>query len=196
MIYIKKGSDDPTVCHVLMHIARSLYRITEKNVLIVCDKKGNSLNEAVIDSMVGTIYSGYEGSFYERKVLGYLLNDEKIDYEQYSNYGVKYLIDDFKMKYNDTDIDYIVHYYDTKKIRNSRIGDTIRLEDNKKICDELFLVCLNNINPYDDVYESFASFLGLLGNYNMVTYTNYLNRFNRYLADRGIANDFNSAVEF
>ncbi len=191
MIYIKKGSDDPTFCHVLMHSARSLYRITEKYVLIVCDKKANSLNEAVIDSMVGTIYSGYEGSFYERKVLGYLLNNEKIDYEQYSNYGVRYLIDDFKMKFNDADIDYIVQYYDTKKIRNSRIGDTIRLENNKKICDELFLVCLNNINPYDDnIYLSFESFLDLLGNYNMVTYTNYLNRFNEYLADRGFNNVF------
>ena len=195
MIYMKKGSDDPTVCHELMHTARSLYRITEKNILIVCDKKGNSLNEAVIDSMVGTLYSGYEGSFYERKVLDYLLNDEEIDYEQYSNYGVRYLIDDFKIKYNNVDIDYIVHYFDTKKIRSSRIGDTIRLENNKKICDELFLVCLNNINPYDDdVYHTFEKFLDLLGNYNQITFTHYQNRFNQYLAERGILNTFDGEM--
>lgn len=189
ILYVKRGSDDPTVCHQLMCLTRSLYRITEENVLIVRDNAGWSLNEAVIDSMIATMYSGYEGSHYERKLLEYLLGVEEIDYEQYSRYGATYLIDDFKVKYRDVDIDYIVHYYDTKGIRGSHLTETIRMEDNRKLCDELFLVCLHNIDPYDE-YVSFKSFLGLLGYYNLTTFTNYQTRFNMYLAERGLNNGF------
>ena len=191
IIYVKRGSDDPTVCHQLMCLTRSLYRITEENVLIVCDNTGWSLNEAVIDSMIATMYSGYEGSHYERKVLDYMLGIEEIDYEQYSKYGVAYLTDDFKIKYRDVDIDFIVHYYDTKAIRDSRFNDTIRLEDNRKVCDELFLVCVHNIDPLD-VYLSFKSFLELLGHYSLTTLTSYQTRFNQYLESRGLNNSLSS----
>lgn len=193
-IYVLKGSDDPTVCHELMHATRSLYRITDKNVLIVHDKVGESFNEAVIDEMVANIYSGYEGSHYERKILTYMLGDEDIDFEQYSKYGISYIIGDLKIKYDGVNIDYLVDYFDTKKITDSRINDTIRLEDNKKICDELFLICLHNIDPYDP-YVSFKNFLQLLANYNTITLTGYQDQFEQYLAKAGILNVYNSGLE-
>lgn len=193
-IYVLKGSDDPTVCHELMHATRSLYRITDKNVLIVHDKVGESFNEAVIDEMVANIYSGYEGSHYERKILTYMLGDEDIDFEQYSKYGISYIVDDLKIKYDGVNIDYLVDYFDTKKITDSRINDTIRLEDNKKICDELFLICLHNIDPYDP-YVSFKNFLQLLANYNTITLTGYQDQFEQYLAKAGILNVYNSGLE-
>ena len=108
IMYIQKGSDDPTVCHELMHATRGFYKITDREVLIVHDKLGESLNEAVVDAMIGEIYSNYNGSYYEQRLLKYLLDDEVIDFEQYSNYGVNYLIDDFKMKYSGVDINYII----------------------------------------------------------------------------------------
>ena len=114
-----------------------------------------------------------------------MLGIEEIDYAQYSKYGVAYLIDDFKIKYRDVDIDYIVQFYDTKAIRDSSINDTIRLEDHRKVCDELFRVCLHNIDP-SDVYLSFKSFLELLGNYSLTTLTSCKTRFNQYLETRGI----------
>ncbi len=194
-IYVKRGSDDPTVCHQLMCLTRSLYRITEENVLIVRDNAGWSLNEAVIDSMIATMYSGYEGSHYERKLLEYMLGVEEIDYEQYSRYGATYLIDDFKIKYRDVDIDYIVHYYDTKGIRGSHLTETIRMEDNRKLCDELFLVCLHNIDPYDE-YVSFKSFLGLLGYYNLTTLTKYQTKYNQYLVKMGMNSSYSGTAMY
>ncbi len=193
-MYILRGSDDPTVCHEYMHMARSLYKITDENVLIVRDKVGEAFNEAVIDEMISNIYSDYSGSYYERRILNYMLGDESIDFEQYSKYGINYLIYDFKIKYRGVNIDYIVDYFDAKKITSSRINDTIRLEDNKKICDELFLICLHNIDSYDP-YASFKKFLEILANYNSVTIGEYETKYNTYLANMGILNVFNSGAE-
>lgn len=126
----------------------------------------------------------------EGKVLKYLSGNVSYDYMDYERYGIAKLVELLKNKYPDIDIDYIISSVDSMNDTNVNMDKYIKLVDNKNLLDELFNICVHNIDLNEktiDVYKPYIEFKQLVG-YGMVA-SEYLTKYNDILLNNGFSNN-------
>lgn len=156
---------------------------------------GHSLDEAmtnkVIDGLVGaTTYNQ------EMKVLNYFLTCVDFDYYDYEQEGVTKLITLLKEKYYNIDIDYIINTIDTILESNTYLDENIKIEDNQELLDEMFSICISNIDQNSlNPYQSLIDFLKLIDyEYKPEVASHYLEEYNAILQDLGY--DKNQTMDY
>lgn len=173
---------------VIIHeLAHSYHHWVEDTVLSPkyrVDPDGNFLDEAmtnkIIDGLVKTHTYRKEG-----RVLDYFLTCVDYDYYDYEQEGIAKLISLLKEKYDNVDIDYIINVMDTMMYTNYNIDEKIKIEDNQELLDEMFKICISNIDINSlSIYQPLIDFLKVIDHdYNPDLLSHYLNEYNAILED-------------
>ena len=188
-IYLSYSADNYVLFHEFAHLLRSFYRETDKEVIIMHDKCGYAFNEAVVDNLANSIY-GRAGTKYndELRCMNFLLDNNYFDYAKYSTHGINYFVDELKERYKGVDIDYIIDFYDANYISKVKNGKNNSITSNTELTDELFKVCIYNVDP-NEPQSSFNKFLNVLHDYDSNIYEKYVNRYQNYLLNNGFVNE-------
>lgn len=189
-IYLTEDALISTIYHEIAHSAHSIK--VEKN-----GKRyyrswgyGDALDEAM--NVVVTRFLAPEENTYfsERGFLEYFLNYVDYDVVDYNKYGISYLIDRMADKYKEADIVGVAYTLDA--IHDADING-IEIDDEvyDTVLEELFLVCLDNIEvDAEDVYKPFREFakIFIILNESDEVYESYLEKYNQRLEELGINN--------
>lgn len=150
---------------------------------------GYSLEEAMTNKMIEGLVEDPYSYNKEGRVLDYLSSCVQFDYYDYENYGVSKLIELLKTKYPEVDINYIITSLDSMHDTEANTGEFMTLEENKYLLDEIFNICIHNIDINDrtmDVYQPFRDFLK---SFNCDKYeeliSDYLSKYNDILKCKG-----------
>lgn len=172
---------------VIHEFAHSYHHWVENTVLSPkcrVEPAGNFLDEAMtnktIDGLVKTHTYRQEG-----RVLDYFLSCIDYDYYDYEQEGISKLIILLKEKYDNVDIDYIINVMDTIMDTNYNIDENIRIEDNQELLDEMFKICISNMDENSlSIYQPLIDFLRVIDhNYNPNLLSHYLDEYNAILED-------------
>lgn len=189
-IYLTEDAIDSTIYHEIAHSAHSIK--VEKN-----GKRyyrswgyGDALDEAM-NVVVTRFLAPKENTYFsERVFLEYFLKYVDYDVVDYNKYGISYLIDSMADKYKEADIVDVAYTLDA--IHDADInGIEIDDEAYNTILEELFLVCLDNIDvDAEDFYKPFRDFAKIFTilNDSDEIYKSYLEKYNQRLEELGINN--------
>lgn len=178
-----------TVAHELTHAMHNLIDTSKKEILLINDSRGYSLEEAMTNRIIANEF-GYLSSYsIQQKILSFLIdNVDEFNYHIYNEIGISGLIDELKNKYPDVDIDYIIDYIDTYTITNYNIDNSQILPfEDMEFVNELFSIAINNIDR-DDVYTSFDTFMKMFNSYHIDFYNKYYSLYNSELVRRRFIN--------
>ncbi len=178
---------DNTVEHELAHAMYHFYHTIAGTTYIRMVPNGHFLDEAFNSTL--TDESTKDDTYHLEKALtDYLAGSVSFNMLDYNQKGVSYLIEQLKSKYPEVDINYIIEVGDTIKETLISEGTLTPLDNSPYLLDELFKICLANINSDPSlIYDSFNSYSELF-NYvfddNLIY--NYLEKYNAALTNLGI----------
>ncbi len=173
-----------TIYHELAHVTQEFYVGSEQGVIFRYTDN-SALNEAMNNKIVSlfTLPTSYQS---EGLLLDYLLLFVDYSLEDYNKYGIDELINRLKEKYPDIDFDYISEFINTLSDTQKTLGYDISITNSREYLDELFKLCLKNVN-LNNPYKSLTNFIKILEN-NDELINAYLDKYNNYLKDLSCEN--------
>ena len=151
--------DERVIKHELNHAFHELCDTTQKNVVMVNEKFGHSLAEAMTEHIIMVSDDRSDGTYWQQRGMLYFFTDnvDEFNYHSYNTYGIMSLIEELRKKYPDVDIDYLIDYIDTMTKTNFFFKTEKKLCEDENFVNELFKITVRNIDK-DDVYRSFDTF--------------------------------------
>ena len=185
-ICIRRGASVDTIAHEMGHAMQLFYYNYNGNVYYRWPNLGNSLDEAM-NSIVTNMYVKDFSYQEEKVVLNYLLTSVNFDIKDYNSLGIEGLIKKLENKYSDVDINYVINTIDAMKRTKVSLGTPIYYDDSEYLLEELFKICVKNIDDYkDDYYYPLVSFLEILQfTKNEDIFYKYLREYNEILEKDG-----------
>lgn len=192
-IHIRDNASIEIIRHELAHTFHNIW-LENDGIIIYRIEKHHALDEGMTDRFIelfGRVTN--KGSYkISKNIIEFLMEYAEFTFEEYNQYGLNYLMNKASQKYPDIDFNYIsqtLNAMSNAEIYNKKV--TI-LEDSKEMLDELFKICLKNINK-ENGYKPFQYFVRILSNSkNTDLYYEYLEKYNIELKKIGYKNIIDS----
>lgn len=188
VINAPEDTQDSTKAHELSHTFVGICKeINGQEVTKFC-YEGFELYEAMNNNIVNLIMP-IDSYSKGNAIVEYFCNGVDYSIPEYISYGIKPLIDWTASKYPDIDMPYIIKSLDAMYETSIQFGVDVKFDANITFLDELFKICLNDAQAYDNPYTSFTNFAKLLkyANNQEIYYT-YLDKYNEHLKTIGCTN--------
>ena len=194
---VEEKSADPNSFEneVIIHELAHAYHCWSNNNKFVLSYRysniGHSLDEAMTEKIIAGLFKNSTRTYHrEIKILDYLLTFVDYSYYDYERGGIDKLNNLLKENYSEVDIDYIFNFTDTMCTASLKQGEYIKIEESSEFLDNLFDLCIHNIDYSDDMYESLINFFKVI-DYNKYPelVTKYTNEYNNILMENGISDD-------
>ncbi|MDE5539347.1 MAG: hypothetical protein K2J20_02550, partial [Bacilli bacterium] len=182
---LKKNASKDIICHELAHTYHSFYRASS-NLIIIKSEKHTALNEGMTDLMTDNVASTNDRiSSYKisKNVVKFLMYITDSTYEDYSRYGLDYLISEAEKLYPDINFKYISNTLNT--MASAEIYRVRVKASPIDLYNELFEVCLKHATKTNG-YEPFNKFLYILSETKDSSLVNdYFQKYNEKLKALG-----------
>lgn len=175
-----------TIYHELAHTTQEFYYEIDGEKKLYRYKENIALNEAMNNKIVELLIDPTSYNT-QSLLLDYLLSFVDFSLEDYSKYGIDELIKRLETKYPDIDFDYISGFINALTDTSNSLGYEVSITSSMEYLDELFKLCLSNVNINGNVYEPFTYFIKLLDNDKELINT-YLDKYNDYLNELSYSN--------
>ena len=179
---------------VITHEFAHAYHNWREDTMLYPHYKNETFGFALDEAMTNKIINGIiqtDTYLREKKMLEYFLTCVDYNYYDYEREGISKLIYLLKEKYPTVDVDFIINSLDTMKVTFSELDQYIKIEDNIQLLDEIFNMCISNINfKSNNVYQSFINFVKLIDyeDYEELS-QHYLDEYNRVLIENKYSKD-------
>lgn len=180
---IKEGASKYIISHEVAHSYHSLYHGTS-NAILVKSEKHTALHEGMIDKMASyvTTEDGTNAYIISKNVLEFLMYLTDYTYEEYSRFGIDFLISKAKKQYKDVDFEYVSSSLNA--LMRAEIYH-LNSEGLNNMYNELFEACLQKANKING-YEPFNRFIYVFNNSKQSELLNeYFQKYNTKLKDLG-----------